>query len=110
MVVEISGGALAVFATLVGLKIAVFLGVFCLSLLIISISKNKKNSSQLGLTLMSGSFILIAVLELFRVMELANGFLPILANQDFIEITVEVLFIIGGFGLLNYLKGFKREG
>ena len=109
MVVEIDGGTLAVFAALVGLKMAVFIGVLSLSILTISISKNKNGLLQWGLTIMSGSFMLVAFLELFRIMNLVDEFLPILGNQDLMEIILESLFIIAGLGLLAYLKGFKEE-
>lgn len=93
----------------IGLKLAIFLAVLALSLLIEMVS-NKKEKYAFGLNLMAFCFIIIALLEFLQVMaRMHSGMWPWIENLNDLSLITGPLFIIAGVGIIWYFLGIKMS-
>ncbi len=104
----IDGGALAIFALTSGFKLAFFLSVLVLSVLVDLISKKERSFSKYGLSIMAFAFMIVAILEFLHTMNHVTLVSAFFENEELTEVVLESLFVVAGIGLLSYLRGFKE--
>lgn len=94
-------------AIFVGFKIAIFLSVLVLAFLVDTTNKKKHVH---GLNIMAGIFVLVALAEFFHVMAILNpGTWNWLTIHDNLYLVTHLLTLVGGLGIIWYLRGISQN-
>lgn len=109
MALEITAGMLAILALASGFKVAIYIGVAVLALLIDIVAQKNEKQYMHGLNVMSIAFVIIGLLEFFHVLATAYGFSPALASHETVDLFIHLLFIIGGLGLVWFLWNVSKN-
>ena len=94
-------------AIFVGVKLAVFVSVFVLTLLV---GQSHKEKQVHGLNIMAFFFVIIAIVDFLHVMVPSEtGILSWLAPEDNLYLVVHSLSVLAGLSIILYITGIEGK-
>lgn len=109
MALEVTSGMLTILVLAAGIKVAIYIGVAIMALLIDMVARKDEKQHMHGLNIMAYSFVAVGLLEFFHVLAVAYGAFPALASHETLDLIVHPLYIVGGLGLVWFLHGVGKN-
>lgn len=109
MAIEVTGGMQTMLVLAAGIKLAIYIGVAILAILIDMVSKKNEKRHIYGLIVMSVILLILGAIEFFHEIAEAYDLFPWLANHETLDLISHLLYILSFLGLLWFLWGVSKN-